>query len=69
MADTYKTIEGDTVDGIAWSHYGHHRGTTELILDANRELAAQPLYLPEGLIISLPELPAAKPHTTVKLYD
>ena len=65
----HTTIAGDTVDDIAFKQYGHHRGTTELVLDANRGLADQPLSLPEGLEIDLPDLPEEEPHQTVKLYD
>ena len=65
----HTTIEGETIDGIAFEHYGHHRGTTELVLDANRGLAEQPLSLPDGLKIDLPNLPEEEPIQTVKLYD
>lgn len=69
MPNTYLTIEGDTVDAIAHRHYGRHNGTTEAILEANRGLAAQPLILPEGLVIALPDLVDDAPIQTVKLYD
>jgi len=69
MSDTYRTIGGETVDEIAWRHYGRHQGTTEAILEANRGLANQPLVLPEGLTIELPILGEPEPVQTVKLYD
>jgi len=69
MPDTYTTIEGDTVDAIAYRHYGQHSGTTELVLEANRGLAEHPLRLPANLTITLPILDTAAPIQTVKLYD
>ena len=69
MAETYRAIEGDTIDAIAYRHYGRHSGTTEAILEANRGLAKLPLVLPEGLVILLPDLAEADPVRTVKLYD
>ncbi|WP_224825578.1 tail protein X [Cognatishimia sp. MH4019] len=69
MATTYRTIEGDTVDAIAYRHYGRHNGTTEVIFEANRGLAKLPLVLPEGTILTLPDLAEADPIQTVKLYD
>jgi phage tail protein X len=69
MPDTYRTIEGDMIDAIAYRHYGHHNGTTEAILEANRGLAAQPMILPDGLIITLPDIDDTKAIQTVKLYD
>ena len=69
MAETYVIKDGETVDEIAFRHYGRHNGTTEAILDANRGLVAQPLALPEGLEIILPVLDDESPIQTVKLYD
>lgn len=69
MPDIYRTIEGDTIDAIAHRHYERHNGTTEAILEANRGLAAQPMILPEGLIITLPDLDDNEAIQTVKLYD
>ena len=69
MADTYRTNGGETVDEIAFRHYGRHQGTTEAVLEANRGLADQPLVLPEGLTITLPVLGDPEPVQTVKLYD
>lgn len=70
MADVYQTIDGDTVDLIAWRHYGRHGGTTELIYEANRGLAFQPLVLPAGIEITLPDLPTEEPvKAAISLYD
>lgn len=69
MAETYTTSEGETLDAICYAHYGRHDGTTELVLGANRGLAALPLVLPEGTQITLPVLAIEEPIQTVKLYD
>lgn len=69
MADTYTTKDGDTVDAIAHRHYGRHSGTTEVLLEANRGLAAYPLALPANLTITLPFLDEAATVQTVSLYD
>ncbi|MBI1495417.1 tail protein X [Halocynthiibacter styelae] len=69
MADTYETKEGDTVDSIAWQHYGRHEGSTEALREANRGLAQSPLVLPAGLTVILPDLPEVSAVQPVKLYD
>lgn len=70
MADVYRTIDGDTVDLIAWRHYGRHAGTTEFLYEANRGLAFYPLVLPAGIEITLPDLPTAEPiQAAVSLHD
>ncbi len=69
MPETYRTIEGDTIDAIAHRHYGRHFGTTEAIWRANRGLAKQLMILPEGLVLTLPDLDEAESLRTVKLYD
>ncbi len=68
MADTYTTVEGDTLDAIAYRHYGRHNGTTEVLLEANRSLSRFRLDLPEGLEIVLPTL-VSQPIAPVRLYD
>lgn len=59
---TYRTREGDRLDLIAWRHYGHLQGTVERVLEANPRLAEQhdPSRLPGGLLIRLPDAPAAR---------
>ena len=69
-ATTYTTAGGELIDEIAWRHYGHQRGTTEAVLDANPHLAKEVQPLRPGLTIRLPAIAApsdtARP---VKLYD
>lgn len=71
MAARYVTREGDMLDDIAWRHYGYHAGTVEAILEANRDLSAHPPMLPAGLIITLPDMPAAAERSpkVVRLWD
>lgn len=71
MPATYTTKQGDMLDAIAWRHYGYHEGTVEAILAANYGLAGEPPVLPLGLVIVLPDLPAAadvKPQP-IRLWD
>lgn len=70
MSKTHVSIEGETVDAIAFAYFGRHQGTTEAIYDANPGLADHGLLLPAGLSIAIPEMPAEAPSArTVKLYD
>jgi phage tail protein X len=70
MATTYRTRPGDVLDLICWRHYGHQRGVVEATLVANPALARQPLVLPGGLRITLPDDPTPRgPTSTVKLWD
>ncbi len=56
----YKTGEGDTVDLIAYKHYGHHNGTAELIYKANEFLLLdQEFILDYGILLALPDLTPA----------
>lgn len=61
MADVvfeyYRTVDGDTVDLIAFRRFGTSSKTTESILDANAGLAARHARdpkLPAGLVIRVP---------------
>lgn len=52
---TYTTVEGDTVDLIAWHKFAQTKAVTELILTMNPGLAARGPVLPKGLVIVLPD--------------
>ncbi len=52
----YRTKQGDMLDSICLAYYGTLNGTTELVLEANRELANYPAKLPAGLLIELPDI-------------
>lgn len=60
MATVYHTKDGDVLDLICHRHYGDEHGTTEAVLAANPGLADQPVVLPLGLDIILPDLVAAE---------
>lgn len=55
----YRTRAGDTVDLIAWRHYGTTAGgVVEQVLAANPGLADRGAQLPGGLIVLLPDVEA-----------
>lgn len=66
----YATRQGDTVDYIAWRHYGST--DTEVvarILDANKGLAGKGPLLPPGLEIILPEIETTIKAQGIRLWD
>ena len=67
---TYRTKDNDTLDAICHSYYGSSSGYVEVVLEANRGLAAHGAVLSAGIIILLPYLPELKPHqSTLRLWD
>ena len=69
MAKQLRTLQGESVDAICWRHYGRSLGMTEAVLQANPGLAALGLILPQGLLVTMPELPASQPKPIVQLWD
>ena len=69
MATQVRTIQGETVDALCWRHYGRTLGMTEAVLEANPGLAAKGLILPQGLLVSMPDLPTPQPKPIVQLWD
>jgi phage tail protein X len=69
MPTNYTTIEGDTVDLIAWNQWGVTLGATEAILEANPGLAAQGTKLPQGLTIILPDYVVKKTQTAARIWS
>lgn len=58
-AVTYITRDGDTVDYVAWKHYGSTANkAVEAVLAANKDLAGRGPLLTAGLRITLPEVKA-----------
>jgi phage tail protein X len=56
-AATYITKDGDTVDYVAWRHYGSTAGgVVEAVLSANKDLAVYGPVLPTGIRVTLPEI-------------
>lgn len=60
MTDTYTTLEGDTVDLIAWRVRKQTANVTEQIFDLNPGLAALGPVLPAGVVVKVPPPPAKK---------
>lgn len=52
----YTTRDRDRLDLVCWRHYGHLARSVERVLEANPHLAAQPPWLPAGIVIRLPDL-------------
>ncbi len=70
MAYRYTTKDGDTVDYIAWRHYGRQDGQiVEMLLDANPGLADRGPVLSSGTSIALPEMPTPEQDNGVRLWD
>jgi len=66
----YTTIDGDVVDLVAFNFYGHHVGTTEIVLEANPGLASRSAYLPAGVVIRLPNIkPPVVEQELISLWD
>lgn len=68
MATTCRTSDGDLLDTICHSFYGHLSRSVELVLDANPGLADEPQPFRDGVLIVLPDLPAAT-EEIVMLWD
>ncbi len=66
---TVTTKQGDMVDAIAFDVYGTSQTTTEAILAANPQLEPYGAQLPEGLVITLPDVDAPPPAETIMLWD
>lgn len=70
MAFEYTTRQGDTVDYIAWRHYGRQDNqVVEGLLEANQGLADRGPSLPAGITITLPDMPEPEQENGVRLWD
>ncbi|UJB34291.1 tail protein X [Chromobacterium sp. Beijing] len=72
MMRTVRAQQHDSVDAIAWRHYGKTAGVVEAILASNPGLADHGPTLPMGLAVQLPELDAADADpvkTLINLWD
>lgn len=68
----YQTRQGDMIDAIVVKHYGANAQTqriVERVLEANPGLASQGVTLPQGLVITLPDLDPAPASQPVRLWD
>ncbi|SED12455.1 P2-like prophage tail protein X [Pseudomonas saponiphila] len=68
MATTCRTSDGDLLDTLCYRFYGHLNGSVEAVLDANQGLGDEPQPFQAGVLIVLPELPAAV-DAVVQLWD
>lgn len=69
-AAIYTSSDGDTVDYIAWKHYGTQAGQiTEQVLAANPGLAAYGPLLPAGVVITLPVVDKVSKVQGTRLWD
>lgn len=69
MSQTYITRQFDELDDICWRYYGRTQQTVEAVMIANPNLADLLPILPEGLTISLPDLPQPETTETLRLWD
>lgn len=69
MSQLYVTQQFDEIDAICWRYYGRTQQTVEVVLEANPGLADLGPILPDGLVISLPDLPAPSTSETVRIWD
>lgn len=63
-----RSLQGDSVDAIAWRVFGRTVGIVEQILDMNTGLAGLGAILPEGTEITLPD-PADTEKPTAQLLQ
>lgn len=69
MAQTYKTQQSDELDDICFRFYGYTNGSVEAVLDANRDLAQLLPILPEGVLITLPDVTPPASTTVLKIWN
>ncbi len=69
MSLTTRSEDGDTVDYIAWRHYGDRPGAAEAILAANQNLADSGPIFPAGIEITLPDLIEETTTEAISLWD
>lgn len=70
MADrTYKTIDGDMLDLIAFREYGTSSKTVEELYDKNYRIADHPLVMPAGVNVVLPPQSPPPLSKLIRLWD
>lgn len=70
MSLKYQTKDGDTIDYIAWKHYGTpNQLVTEQLLRANKGLSRASSILPAGMMVVLPEIDTTEKTKGKKLWD
>jgi phage tail protein X len=70
MSQTYRASQGDTVEYIAWRHYGTQEArVVERVLEANKGLADGGPELAAGTLVLLPDLDIKAERDGVRLWD
>lgn len=69
MATQIRTNQGETVDALCWRYYGRTQGAVEAVLQANPGLASHGLVLPQGQLVTMPNLPAPATKQLTQLWD
>lgn len=69
MAELYITRQFDLLDDICHRYYGRTQGTVEAVLAVNTNLADMLPILPQGITISLPDLPQPETTETLRIWD
>lgn len=69
MAQLYITQQFDEVDAICHRYYGRTQGTVEAVIALNQNIAELMPILPQGITISLPDLPQPETATTLRIWD
>lgn len=64
-----RAMQYDTVDAICHRYYGRTEGMTEIVLIANPGLSDRGPYLPNGMLITLPDVVPNPIKPTVQLWD
>ncbi|MEM5528062.1 tail protein X [Gammaproteobacteria bacterium AS21] len=66
----YRSVQGDTLDLICYQYYGTSHLTTEIVMQANPDLAEKGLIIEENTLIELPTINSTTPvANTTQLWD
>lgn len=69
MSKVVATIQNDTVDQICQRHLARTAGVTEQVMALNAHLASLPPVLPQGVLITLPDIPTQAIKPLVQLWE
>lgn len=66
---TPRGANGDAIDSACFAFYGSPTGFTEIVLDANPDLAFEPAFRPPALRVELPERAQIQPQAGFTLWE
>ena len=66
---TYRTIDGDALDLIAFREYGISSKVTEVLFDVNYRIADLPIEMPAGVLVLLPAQEPPVQRDVIRLWD